>query len=147
MTEPRPRLFLPMIAALVLTGLAIVFGNQHLCHLHSAILEVTLLVVVATGCIVWTARAGTTRRAWARVGLSLLIAIVVQVTYLTWLHSPAFPDALLSAKARERQRQIDELGARVLEPAARNGDQGTPAEFAVGAGNASSPPEPSDRDR
>ena len=115
MRQTRPKSKLPVIVTLTLTGLVMVLGNAHLCHLHSTIIEIALLVSVPFACCCWTARAGTPGKAWVRTGSSLVVAVALQSVYLTWLHSESFPEAFLSRKARERQAQTDETRARITQ--------------------------------
>ena len=103
----KTRSISPAFVALALTALVMILGNAHMCHRQSVIIEVPLLVIVAVGSCVWTARAGTGRRAWLRVGLSLLIAFGIQAAYLTWLHSDAFPRELMTPRARETEERLE----------------------------------------
>lgn len=100
------------VAGLGLTGLVIVLGNMHLCHLHSAILEVPMLLGLPLATWYWARRAATPARAWRRVGISLVFVIVLQTAYLDWLHSPSFPQALLSRSVRERQAELEAARAK-----------------------------------
>ena len=104
-----------MIASLTLSVLVLLFGTFHLCHLESTIIEITLLVVVPAACCFWTAGAATPQKAWGRTWISVLLAIVLEAGYLTWLHSESFPEALLSQRARETQAQFDSIRERIAE--------------------------------
>lgn len=101
------------LAGLVLTGLVIVLGNAHLCHLHSTYLEVARVVGLPLAAWFWAAKTATPLRAWLRVGISLVVAVGLQAAYLDWLHSPAFPRALLSERAKQRQSEIEGHRAKV----------------------------------
>lgn len=94
------------LVGLVLTGLVVVLGNAHLCHLHSTYLEVAM-VVLPLAAWFWAAKAATPLRAWLRVGIALVVAVCLQKAYLDWLHSPAFPRALLSETAKQPQAEIE----------------------------------------
>jgi hypothetical protein len=108
MNESKPRSKLPQLTTLLLVGLAMVYGDtQHLCHLQSITVEIPLLVGVALACYLWTANAKTSGAAWRRMGLAFLLAIVIEMVYLSWLHSDLFPRALLSPQARQRQAELE----------------------------------------
>ncbi len=93
---------------MLMVGLTMVYGDtQHMCHLHSNIVEIPLLVGAALASYVWTARAKTSGQAWLRTRLAFVLAIAIEVTYLTWLHSDSFPRALLSSSAQQRQAELD----------------------------------------
>jgi hypothetical protein len=99
MDQVKPQSKLPALVTLVAVGLLIVYcDTQHLCHLQSIVIEVPLLVVVVWACYHWTACAKTSGQAWVRTGLALALALAIEMTYLTWLHSDFFPRALLSPK-------------------------------------------------
>lgn len=101
---------LPALVTLVAVGLLMVYcDTQHLCHLQSIAIEVPLLIGVVLACYLWTARAKTSGQAWLCTGLALVLALAIEIAYLTWLHSDFFPRALLSPKAKQRQAELDKL--------------------------------------
>lgn len=108
---------MPIIVTAVLTTLVAVFvPGSHCCHLHSFLAELALLILTpALGCL-WVARASTPGKAWLRTRLAVLLAIVVQFTYLIWLHSPVFPSALLSRASIEKETRLMRLRVRNPQP-------------------------------
>jgi hypothetical protein len=118
MSQLQQRSKLPELVALLVVGLTMVYGDtQHLCHLQSPLVEIPLLIGVALACYLWAARAATSGQAWRRTGLAFLLAIAIEISYLTWLHSDFFPRALLSRRAEQRQAELDRIKER-----RRNGD-------------------------
>ena len=109
MNQLKQRSKLPALVTLLVVGLTMVYGDtQHLCHLHSTIVEIPLLLGVVLGCYLWTARAKTSGQAWLRTGLAFVLAIAIEMTYLFWLHSDFFPRALLSrTPSNARQNWTD----------------------------------------
>jgi hypothetical protein len=117
MNQVKHRSKLPALVTLVAAGLLMVWGDVgHLCHLQSIVVEVPLLFGVVLACYLWTARAKTSGQAWLRTGLALVLALAIEVAYLTWLHSDFFPRVLLSPKAKQRQAALDKLLQRKLRP-------------------------------
>jgi hypothetical protein len=41
------------------------------------------------------------------MGLAFVLAIAIEMLYLTWLHSDFFPRALLSPSAKQRQAELE----------------------------------------
>jgi cytochrome bd-type quinol oxidase subunit 2 len=110
MNQLKQRSKLPALVTLLVVGLTMVYGDtQHLCHLQSIIVEIPLLVGVVLACYLWTARAKTSGQAWLRMGLAFVLAIAIEMAYLSWLHSDFFPRALLSPSAKQRQAELDTL--------------------------------------
>lgn len=104
----------PLIVTGVLTAVVGVFlSNSHLCHLQSVVVEVPLLVLTPMLCCHWTARARTTGGAWWHTVAAVIFTVLLQLAYLTWLHSGYFPDALLSPRAKEAIEQQEELRERM----------------------------------
>ncbi len=101
------------VAGLVLTAAVIVVGNAHLCHLQSTVIEVGMGLALPLATWYWATRAATPARAWLRVGISLVVVVALENAYLNWLHSPSFPRALLSERAKKRQAEIEALRAKV----------------------------------
>jgi cytochrome bd-type quinol oxidase subunit 2 len=110
MDMPKQRSKLPAVVAMLVAGLTMAYGDtNHLCHLQSTIVEIPLLVGVVLACYLWTARAKTSGQAWRRMGLAFLLAIAIEMVYLTWLHSDFFPRVLLSPAAKQCQGELDKL--------------------------------------
>jgi cytochrome bd-type quinol oxidase subunit 2 len=110
MNQLKQRSKLPPLVTVLVVGLIMVYGDtQHLCHLQSTIVEILLLVGVVLASYLWTARAKTSGQAWLRMGLAFVLAIAIEMLYLTWLHSDFFPHGLLSSSAKQRQAELDEL--------------------------------------
>lgn len=100
----------PVVVTGVLTALVGVFlSNSHLCHLQSVVAEVPLLVLTPVLCCHWTARARTAGGAWWRTIAAVIFTVLLQMAYLTWLHSDYFPDVLLSPRAKESIERHQEL--------------------------------------
>lgn len=102
MNQAKRRSKLPALVTLAAVGLLMVYGDiGHLCDLRSIAVEVPLLVGVVLACYLWTACAKTSGQAWLRTGLALVLALAIEVAYLTWLHSDFFPRVLLSPNAEQ----------------------------------------------
>jgi len=88
---------IPVIITGITTAIITIFLlGCHGCYLHSYIIELVLIILTPTLFCIWTAKAKTTGKAWLRFGLSFIFAILIQLVYLLWLHSPLFPELLLS---------------------------------------------------
>jgi len=109
MEETKQKHILPVIITVATAGFPIIMGSGHCCHRNSNIASVLLLVVVITACCFWTAHAKTRGKAWLRTVLAFVIAIIMQLSYLQWLHSPSFPKVLLSRQSLEKEAQIQKM--------------------------------------
>jgi hypothetical protein len=122
MIQVKHRSKLPALVTLMAVGLLMVYGDiGHLCHLQSIVVEVPLLVGVVLACYLWTACAKTSSQAWLRTGLAIVLALAIEMAYLTWLHSDFFPSVLLFPKAKQRQEEL-ELRQSKLRPQSPEGD-------------------------
>ncbi len=110
MDQSNQRSKSPVVVTVLVVGLTMAYGDtQHLCYLQSDIVEIPLLVGVVLACYLWTARAKTSGQAWRRTGLAFLLAIAIEMVYLTWLHSDFFPRVLLSPAAKQRLAEQEEM--------------------------------------
>ncbi len=93
----------------VIFGVLLPFGifSCHMCYRSSAILEIGLPILAVAGFVFWTDRAKTAMEAWLRVFASIFLSFVIQMSYQFWLHSDAFPQWLLSQRAKEIQTRME----------------------------------------
>lgn len=80
-----------------------------MCVRESLVIEIPLYATLLAGCALWTGLAKTPSQAWTRVVLSLVLSLMIEEAYTAWLHSPSFPEALLSQRARTRLRAVEQM--------------------------------------
>ena len=111
----KTKILFPVIISGIITAIVtIILSGCHGCCLHSTIIELLLLVLTPIFFCIWTAKTRTTGKAWLRTVLSFFIVIVIQLSYLAWLHSPLFPDFLLSPYSKKQQMKFEEFRKRMI---------------------------------
>ncbi len=115
MNAEKARTDLPANTAFFLTAVVVILGNNHCCYLESTILNWFIPVIVISGAYFWTLRAVSRSEAWKRAIASLALAVFIQLFYLSWLHSPLFPDFLLSSRAKELRSKFYEKMEKIKQ--------------------------------
>jgi len=100
---PKNKMKLPIFIAALVALLPTALSGTHLCYLSSNIFEVGLPIITVAFCCWWTSRSKTSRKAWIRVGM------IIQLTYLSWLHSEFFPDVFLARSTKEKMAHMEKI--------------------------------------
>jgi hypothetical protein len=113
--------------------LPILLAPSHGCRLSSTLIECAMLAGMPLLAGLWTSRSPTRMRMWARAGLSFVAAAIIIFAYTSWLHTPSFPDWLLSSDAKAWRQQLELFrNQRIQETIINDASAPHPAPQAIG---------------
>ncbi|WP_462160172.1 hypothetical protein [Pseudoalteromonas sp. GB56] len=81
----------------------------HLCHLKATVVESILTILVSLIVVYFVSKAASKRNCLLSFITCTIFSFSIYSGYSTWLHSEAFPVALLDAESVKKQNELQEI--------------------------------------